>query len=506
MDLPLEKPLFILEMANNHMGSVEHGLRIVRDFYEVTKDFDFNFAFKLQFRDLDTFIHPDFRNRTDIKYIKRFLETRLSKEEFKYLKEEIKATGYLSMCTPFDEPSVDLLDELDFDLIKVGSCSFTDWPLLERIAQSRKAVILSTAGASVADLDRVVGFFKHRNKSIALMHCVGEYPTPHEQYELNQIDFLRERYHGIPIGLSTHESPEEYRSIMLAIAKGACIFEKHVGVPTDTIKLNAYSCSPTQLKRCLNSAQAAYQMCGAIKGRKEFSSNELETLRSLARAAYAKKALQPGQKICLSDVFFAIPARPDQALARDFSKYAHFTAVKEIPAQAPILVSQVEIKDTRATILEIVKRSRQFLSQARLPVSGEAQFEISHHYGLEHFFEYGIVMITVVNRGYCKKLIIVFPGQQHPEQYHSVKEESFHILYGDVILTLNGEDKHCKAGDVVIVEAGVRHAFRSTTGAVIEEISSTHLAQDSFYTDTHIAANKNRKTLVTHWISDETEV
>lgn len=70
----LPEPLFIFELANNHMGDVEHGLRVIREFGALAKDFDFHFAFKLQFRELDTFIHPAYRDRMDIKYIKRFSE------------------------------------------------------------------------------------------------------------------------------------------------------------------------------------------------------------------------------------------------------------------------------------------------------------------------------------------------------------------------------------------------------------------------------------------------
>ena len=55
--------LFILEMANNHMGDVNHGLAIIRQCHEAVKEFPFKFAIKFQYRHLDTFIHPDFRNR-----------------------------------------------------------------------------------------------------------------------------------------------------------------------------------------------------------------------------------------------------------------------------------------------------------------------------------------------------------------------------------------------------------------------------------------------------------
>ena len=62
-----DQPLFIFEMANNHMGSVEHGLTMIKAFAEVARPFAFQFAFKFQFRNLDTFIHPDYKTRLDMK-------------------------------------------------------------------------------------------------------------------------------------------------------------------------------------------------------------------------------------------------------------------------------------------------------------------------------------------------------------------------------------------------------------------------------------------------------
>ena len=76
----LPTPLFIFELANNHMGDVEHGLRVIDDIAEVAKRFDFAFAFKLQFRDLDTFIHPEFAKRLDLKYIKSRSRKKLSRK------------------------------------------------------------------------------------------------------------------------------------------------------------------------------------------------------------------------------------------------------------------------------------------------------------------------------------------------------------------------------------------------------------------------------------------
>jgi N-acetylneuraminate synthase len=133
-------------------------------------------------------------------------------------------------------------------------------------------------------------------------------------------------------------------------------------------------------------------------------------------------------------------------------------------------------------------------------VPGQLELEISHHYGLEQFRNFGCVMITVVNREYCKKIIALLPGQNHPEQYHKQKDETYHVLHGEVLLTLNGEQRQHKANDVVIIPRGIKHAFATRTGTVIEEVSSSQVVADSFYTDPQIDANLNRKTFVTYWM------
>ena len=90
MNKSIFEKLFVLEMANNHDGSVEHGLKIIRQMAAVCKKYsEFHFAFKFQFRDLDTFIHPAYHERKDIKYIKRFMDARLKKEDFKVLFDEV---------------------------------------------------------------------------------------------------------------------------------------------------------------------------------------------------------------------------------------------------------------------------------------------------------------------------------------------------------------------------------------------------------------------------------
>ena len=114
--------LFIFEFANNHMGDVNHGLKMVEEFANVKDNYpEFNFAIKFQFRNLDTFIHPDYKERMDLKYVKRFSETRLSSEEFLTLKTAAENRGFITICTAFDEASVGTVEEMGFSIIKIAS-------------------------------------------------------------------------------------------------------------------------------------------------------------------------------------------------------------------------------------------------------------------------------------------------------------------------------------------------------------------------------------------------
>lgn len=500
MKMLTDKLLIIFDMANNHMGNVEHGLRIIRDIREATRIFPYHFAFKFQYRELDTFIHPDFKSRYDYKYVKRFSETRLSKEQFKILKNELDHLGFISICTPFDEASVDMIEEHNFIFIKVASCSFTDWPLLERIVKTDKSVIASTAGTSLEDIDKVVSFFEHRRKKLALMHCVAEYPTNNQHLQLNQIDLLRTRYPNIPIGYSTHEDPDNVDAVKIAIAKGAVILEKHVGVETEGITLNAYSGTPNQIFLWLKSIQEGMEMCGLQRKRAKFTKDELSSLHDLRRGVFTLSPIKRGSNITIKEVFFAIPLVEGQITANDWSKYTEYYAKADIKPNAPLMFTDIIKVDNREKVYEIVQRVNSFLKESRVTVPGEADLEISHHYGIDRFYENGTTMITVINREYCKKLIILLPGQKHPEQHHKHKEETFHILYGDISISLDGAEKTAQRGDIVVVEKGRKHQFSSKSGAVIEEISSTHYQDDSYYTDPEIDANTNRKTLLTYWM------
>ena len=187
------KDLIIFEMANSHQGDVEHGINIIKAMGKIAKKYNVKAAVKLQYRHYDTFIHPEFVNRTDVKHIPRFLGTRLSDDDFTKMVEAVKAEGMVTMSTPFDEESVDLCLAQDLDVIKIASCSAKDWPLLEKIAVSGKPIIASTGGLSIEEIDNLYNFFIHRNCNFALLHCCAIYPAPAELLQLDLIEKMRKR-------------------------------------------------------------------------------------------------------------------------------------------------------------------------------------------------------------------------------------------------------------------------------------------------------------------------
>lgn len=476
------KPLFIFEMANNHQGMVEHGKKIITEIKAVCDKYpQFDYGFKFQYRNLDTFIHTDFQDRMDIKNVKRFKDTKLSQDQFAELLKCVRENGFQAICTPFDEVSVDNIVNQGYDYIKIASCSFTDWPLLEKIASTKRPVIASCAGSSETEVKSVVDFFRNRNINFSLMHCVAEYPTVNEHLQLNQVDYLKKAFPDVRIGFSTHEAPDNMVPVRIAVAKGARIFERHVGVPTDEITLNGYSSNPSQVDAWLEAAAEAYAICGDCSGRYESLEKEQADLAALKRGVFVKKDVKKGQVLTADDYFLAFPCQEGQLVASDLSKYNRIVCQEDVKVNEPLFKDKLSVTNTYKGVLDVVKDINNLLKDANVVVPAGSSCEISHHYGIEKYREVGVAMIDCVNREYCKKILIMLPGQNHPNHYHVKKEETFVILHGTLSLDLAGEKKTLKKGDVVTVERNVMHSFSSVDGCIFEEISTTHYINDSFY-------------------------
>jgi sialic acid synthase SpsE/mannose-6-phosphate isomerase-like protein (cupin superfamily) len=496
-----DNPLVILEFANNHMGDDELYREMVDDYAAVARDYPyFKFAIKLQYRDLDTFIHPDYKGG-DHSGVQRFESTKVTVDEWSSRIDYAISKGFLVGCTPFDEVSVDeVLNDKRLAFLKIGSCSFNDWPFLEKIRKElssrgqKTTVIASTGGMSLDTVDKVVSFLtKSSTIELALMHCVAEYPSKIENQNLSWVNVLSHRYQT-PVGFSTHEDGEEESSGAYAFCLGASIFEKHV-VSSSAKTVNAYSANPDQIRKWLDRIVEASKYVGEPKARVMNLEIENKYLNGFRRGVFARNKLDKGV-LSYDDIYLAFPRVDGQLTANDLSNYINYDVQDSIDTDKPISFTTVESIDARSKIDEIRDFVSGILREAKIEVHSGTSIEVSHHYGLERYDEVGLSMITLVNLEYCKKIMIMKAGQYHPEQYHKVKRETFILLYGEIELSLDGASRRLKPGDIVTVDPGVVHSFTAIVDSVIEEISSTHASGDSYYVDDTISSNANRKSFV----------
>lgn len=337
--------LFVLELANNHWGSLERGLKIITDFSRIVRFNNVRASIKLQFRDVDNFIHRDFRDRTDIRYIKKTLDTKMTEDDYATLVKAVRQSGCIPMATPFDEKSVNLCVELGIPIIKIASSDLNDWFLIEKIAETRKPVIVSTGGSSLKDIDDLVIFFENRNVPLAINHCVSLYPSEDSELEMNQIDYLKNRYPNHVIGFSTHEYTDWTSSMLIAYAKGARTFERHIDIEMDGVPVSPYCSLPEQVDIWFKAFQKAKEMCGAPGTQKRMPpEREIKYLDALVRGVYAKRDLPEGYILnhdrINEDLYLAVPLQKGQISCRELMSGEILT--RACNKDEPIMIDSID--------------------------------------------------------------------------------------------------------------------------------------------------------------------
>ena len=321
-DKDLFENLFVLELANNHWGKLDRGLKIIRDFATIVRYNNVKAAIKLQFRDVDSFIHKAHKGNKESRYIQKTEATKLTRNDFARMLDEIKNLSCIPMATPFDEASVDLCVEFDLPIIKIASSDMNDWPLLEKIASTRRPAIISTGGASEKDLDDVVSFFEKRSIPLAINHCVSLYPSEDDELNLNQIDYLKRRYPNHVIGYSTHEYHDWSSSMLISYAKGARSWERHIDIEYEEVPVSPYCTLPHQADTWFKAFHKAVEMCGgSSESRRVISRKESQYLDALVRGCYAKHDLKAGYEFSKDtfqkDFYLAIPLLKGQLSCRE---------------------------------------------------------------------------------------------------------------------------------------------------------------------------------------------
>ena len=314
--------LFVLELANNHYGRVKRGLKIIEEFGTVVRAHGVKAAIKLQFRDVDHFVHPEFKGNTNIRYICKTESTKLTPVDFGVLVDAVKAQGCIPMATPFDERSVDLCEHFDMPIIKIASSDANDWPLLKKVASMGRPAIVSSGGCSEAELDATVAFFSDRGIPLAINHCVSLYPSDDDQLEINQIDYLKARYPGHVVGFSSHEQTSWDASMLLSYAKGARTWERHIDIEFEGMPVSRYCSLPHQIDTWFTAYAKARVMCGGpARYRRSTPVQEVEYLNTLLRGVYARRDLPVGHRVTPEnferDFYLAIPLRRGQLSCRE---------------------------------------------------------------------------------------------------------------------------------------------------------------------------------------------
>lgn len=146
-------------------------------------------------------------------------------DAFAELKDYCEKKNIMFLSTPFDLPSVEFLNNIGLEIFKIPSGEITNYPLLKKIGQLKKKVIMSTGMSSMEEIHSAVDVLKGEGTTdISLLHCNTQYPTPMKDVNLRAMLALKEEF-GMPVGYSDHTIGIEVP--IAAVSMGAVIIEKH---------------------------------------------------------------------------------------------------------------------------------------------------------------------------------------------------------------------------------------------------------------------------------------
>ena len=218
-------PYLIAEIGQAHDGS----LGILHSYIDaVAKTCVQAIKFQMHIAEAESSEHEPFRvqfsyeDATRYNYWKRMS---FSLDQWKGIKKHCDDVGLDFICSPFSNLAVDWLEEIGVKYYKIGSGEVNNLLLLEKISKTRKPVIISSGMSSFEELDKTVSFLKNKKVEFSILQCTTSYPTQPEQYGLNVIQELKNRY-DVPVGFSDHSA--KTATNIAAVALGAEILEFHV--------------------------------------------------------------------------------------------------------------------------------------------------------------------------------------------------------------------------------------------------------------------------------------
>jgi len=223
-----DEPYVIAEVGQNHQGDLDRAREFIRIFAFEGAD-----AIKFQTRN-NKFLFSEEAYAKKYDSENAFAETygahreklELNLEWLPILKADCREHGVDFMSTPFDEPSLKVLVDLDVDVLKIASFDLGNLPLIKKMALAYKPIVMSIGGGKIDHIRSSISLIQEHHNDIALLHCVSEYPCEYNRLGLNNIKTLQEAFPDCTIGSSDHFNGT--LSGPVAYMNGARVFEKHV--------------------------------------------------------------------------------------------------------------------------------------------------------------------------------------------------------------------------------------------------------------------------------------
>lgn len=280
----------IAEIGNNHNGSFERAIEMIDQARASGAD-----CAKFQMRHLDQVYRrrslsksgDDLGTEYVIDLLNRF---ELNVDQHRRLAEYCMQTGIPYMCTPWDSRSVEVLEGFGVPAYKVASADLTNLPLLDRLAQTGKPLILSTGMSTMEEVEITVDFLKKRGVHFALLHCNSTYPAPLHDINLKWMPALRQIHPWV--GYSGHERGVNVS--LAAIALDACIIERHFTLDRAMEGPDhAASLTQSEFSLMVKGIREIEQALGEGKSR-QVSQGEMINRESLGKSLIASMALRKG--------------------------------------------------------------------------------------------------------------------------------------------------------------------------------------------------------------------
>lgn len=261
---PSYPPYIVAELSANHNGDIKKAFETIESAKKCGAD-----AIKIQTYTPDTMTidcdNKDFQVNGGLwdgyKLYDLYQWAHTPFEWHQALFEKAKEVGITIFSTPFDETAVDLLDSLNTPAYKIASFELTDLPLIKKVAQMGKPMIMSTGMANINEIEEAIHTAKINGcDDLVILHCISAYPAPYDQANLATINDLAKRF-GVIVGLSDHTLGTV--ASVASVALGACFIEKHFIIDrSDNGPDSEFSIEPNELQKLVNETKAAHQAIG----------------------------------------------------------------------------------------------------------------------------------------------------------------------------------------------------------------------------------------------------